>query len=174
MQPGSQLALTLIMLGMLQQTCFAQTARATLQGTSPGSIISGKIILTETEEGLSVSAEVSGVPAGEHGFHIHQFGSCDDAGKAAGGHYNPDQAKHGDLLKDGHAGAHAGDLGNILVSSNRTGSLQKILPQLTLSDGPYSVAGRAFILHADPDNYGQPTGNAGSRIGCGTIVITGD
>lgn len=174
MQLGSRIALALIITGMLQQVCFAQTGRATIKGTSPDSTVSGEVLLGDTEEGLTISVVISDAPEGTHGFHIHQFGSCDDGGKAAGGHYNPDQAKHGDLLKDGHAGAHAGDLGNISIAANRNGSLQKVLPNLTLSSGPYSVAGRAVILHADEDDYGQPTGNAGSRIGCGTIIITGN
>jgi Cu-Zn family superoxide dismutase len=35
------------------------------------------------------------------------------------------------------------------------------------------VAGRAFVLHEKADDFGQPVGNAGSRIGCGPIVLTG-
>jgi Cu-Zn family superoxide dismutase len=34
---------------------------------------------------------------------------------------------------------------------------------------PASFVGRAIIVHAKKDDGGQPTGNAGGRIGCGVI-----
>lgn len=34
-----------------------------------------------------------------------------------------------------------------------------------------SIMGRGVVIHALPDNGGQPTGNAGARIGCGVIGI---
>ncbi|NET38022.1 MAG: superoxide dismutase family protein [Cyanothece sp. SIO1E1] len=30
----------------------------------------------------------------------------------------------------------------------------------------------AIIVHADPDDFSQPVGNAGARIGCGAIEAT--
>jgi Cu-Zn family superoxide dismutase len=36
------------------------------------------------------------------------------------------------------------------------------------------VGGRAIILHEKMDDFSQPTGNAGGRIGCGTIIVTGN
>ena len=60
-----------------------------------------------------------------------------------------------------------------------------IVDPLVKLDGPYSVIGRSFMVHADPDDLGkgdnsQPdppvngkcskvTGNAGARIACGEI-----
>ena len=61
----------------------ADTATATLAGTSDDSPITGTIILVDTPEGLQVSAKVADVPPGTHGFHIHGFGSCTEDGKAA-------------------------------------------------------------------------------------------
>ena len=40
-------------------------------------------------------------------------------GKAAGSHYNPMGAPHGQVLKDGMQHAHAGDLGNITAGRRR-------------------------------------------------------
>jgi Cu-Zn family superoxide dismutase len=33
------------------------------------------------------------------------------------------------------------------------------------------VVGHAVIVHGDPDDFGQPLGNAGARIGCGIIEL---
>lgn len=149
----------------------ASTGQAVLQGTSEAGDVRGLVNFQDTEEGLVIDASIDEAPSGNHGFHIHEYGSCAEAGDAAGGHYNPDQVQHGYLPEDGFENAHAGDLGNITVDSNGTASYQATLPGLRLTGGQYPIAGRAVIVHANPDDFGQPTGNAGGRIGCGTIVI---
>lgn len=151
----------------------AQTGRALIAGTTEDSQVLGEVQFTDTPEGLQMIAHLKDIAPGEHGFHIHEFGLCTDFGKAAGNHYNPMSAKHGQLIKEGFQAAHAGDLGNITVGSDGTGSLELNIPGLSLSAGPYPIAGRSVILHANPDDFSQPLGNAGSRIGCGVIVITG-
>ena len=152
----------------------SERATAVIQGTQPESKISGTATLTPMRNGLKVLIRIANAPPGVHGIHFHQKGDCGDAGNAAGGHYNPDQVKHGFLPKDGFSGAHAGDLGNIMVGADGVGSLELILPGLTLREGPHSVDGRAIILHETRDDFGQPTGNAGSRIGCGVITVSSD
>src|SRR3989338_4596755 len=91
----------------------AEKGTATITGTTPESHVSGIVALTETPEGLRLLVDVAHVPPGAHGFHIHEFGACGDAGKAAGGHYNPAGVQHGYLPEDGLAAAHAGDFGNL-------------------------------------------------------------
>ena len=152
---------------------FAETGKAVIQGTAEDSSVSGTATLAETANGLQVNVQVAGVPAGQHGLHIHQYGDCGDGGKAAGGHFNPDGAPHGLLPKDGLTKAHPGDMGNIEVGGDGAGSLTLVLPGVTLTSGQYNVAGRAMVLHEKVDDFGQPTGNAGGRIGCGVIVVSG-
>ena len=147
----------------------AKSLTVDLKATKDGSTVSGTVRLEEVREGLKVSADIKGVLPGKYGFHIHENGSCADEGKAAGGHFNPDQAPHGLLTKDGFSHAHAGDMGNIEVNSDGTGKLEMILPGLSLTQGKYNVSGKAIILHEKEDNFGQPTGNAGGRVGCGII-----
>jgi superoxide dismutase, Cu-Zn family len=149
-----------------------QIAQARLGSTSGSPSIRGQILLVETAAGLNLSGTLFNAPPGNHGFHIHEAGSCANAGMAAGGHFNPDQAKHGNLLHDGFQQAHAGDLGNLVVDSNGGVSLDQTFPGLTLEAGKYSVAGRAIVLHEKQDDFSQPTGNAGARIGCGVIVLS--
>lgn len=153
---------------------WAEKGVAHIKGTAEGSTISGSVTFEETKEGLKVSANLTGVPAGEHGFHIHEIGSCDDAGKAAGAHFNPLKSNHGFLMKDGMKKAHAGDMGNITAKADGSANLDVILPKkMGLTGGKYNVSGRSVILHEKVDDGSQPAGNAGSRIGCGVIVITG-
>ena len=158
-------------LGSLAACVAREHAAAMIHGTQPGSKISGQVTFAPTANGLKVSIRVANVPPGTHGIHFHEKGACADAGNAAGGHYNPDKVKHGFLPQDGFALAHAGDLGNIEVAKDGTGSLELTIPGLSLREGPHSIVGRALILHEKRDDFGQPTGNAGSRIGCGIITV---
>jgi Cu-Zn family superoxide dismutase len=65
-------------------------------------------------------------------------------------------------------------MGNITASANGEATLEATLHDVTLSGGKNAIGGRAIILHEKADDFSQPTGNAGGRIGCGTIVITGN
>ena len=158
-------------LGLWSGVASAETGRAELRGTAEGSAISGSAVFTETPEGLQVSVHVTAAPAGKHAIHIHQYGGCGETGNAAGGHFNPDNVAHGFLPKDGLTAAHPGDLGNLEVGEDGDGRLSLLLPGVSMTGGKYAVSGRAVVLHEKPDDFGQPTGNAGGRIGCGPILM---
>jgi Cu-Zn family superoxide dismutase len=149
----------------------ADLAEAVILGTEDSSSLMGDARFIDTEDGLDIRVGLAGAPAGMHGFHIHENGSCAEAGQAAGGHFNPDGVKHGKLIEDGFDNAHAGDLGNISMTPTGIGVLQVTVPGLTLTEGKYAIADRALIVHAQEDDYGQPTGHAGARIGCGVINV---
>lgn len=167
MKRAAFLAVTLF----LSFSCAAQarTASASLEGTGLSPFTSGSVSFKEENGGLRVKAEVKSVTPGKHGFHIHENGSCEGDGKAAGNHFNPDEVGHGHLVQHGFGAAHAGDLGNIEVGGDGTGKLEVFLPGLNLSEGRYNVKGRSVILHEKEDDYSQPAGNAGGRIACGVI-----
>jgi Cu-Zn family superoxide dismutase len=122
---------------------------------------------------ISCRIELRNVTPGVHAAHIHEKGDCSDpAGKSAGGHWNPTTKKHGQWNQaDGEF--HLGDLGNIEVGADGTGSLTVTCDLWTIGDGgPYDIVGRSVIVHAAPDDFKtQPTGNAGDRIGCGPIAL---
>lgn len=147
------------------------TAKAVIKGTQPDSPTIGRVDFTQKSDGVKVAAHLLNSPPGNHGFHVHENGSCEEAGKAAGGHFNPDQAQHGLLSKDGFTAAHAGDLGNVTIDADGSGYYSEMLDGLNLSEGKYNITGKAVILHEKVDDFGQPTGNAGGRIGCGIIEI---
>ncbi len=156
----------------IQSNLFAVSGVAELKGTAANSPISGTVYFQELPNGLKITANLSGVPAGQHGFHIHEFGSCADLGKAAGSHYNPMSAPHGQILKGGVGHAHAGDLGNVTAGADGKASIDAMVPGITLTGSSMSVAGRAVILHEKADDFSQPVGNAGGRIGCAPIVLS--
>ena len=161
--------MTGLIIFLVSSPVLAKTATVDIKSTQEGSKVSGKVVLTEVPEGLKVYAEVQNVSPGKHGFHFHENGGCAEGGKAAGSHFNPAGVTHGLLIKDGFLHAHAGDLGNIEVGADGTGKLEEIVPSLSLTEGKYDVAGKAVILHEKADDFGQPTGNAGGRIGCGIV-----
>lgn len=133
-----------------------------------GSKLVGKAVLTETEGGVHVVLTLEGVDPGEHGAHVHEKGDCSAAdGASAGGHFNPQSKDHG---LPGAEKRHLGDLGNIMVGKDGKGSLDITAPGANLkATDATSFVGRSIIVHAKKDDGGQPTGNAGGRIGCGVI-----
>ncbi len=149
----------------------ADTAEAKLVSTSTSTYVSGLVKFEDTAAGLNVSAVIDKAPEGAHGFHIHEYGSCEDLGNKAGGHYNPEGHEHGHVGKTKMS--HPGDMGNVMVGADGKGKLDIVLPGVALNKGKYPVAGRAVIFHAKPDDLSQPLGNAGGRIGCAPIILTG-
>ncbi len=163
-----EIFLTLIILS-LPVLSWASQVKVIIKGTAIDSTIKGNVLLTEENGGLMLRAYIANAPVGLHGFHIHENGSCEEMGQAAGSHYNPDKVEHGLLTKDGHEHSHAGDMGNLAIREDGTGILKVFLPGLSLTEGKYAVAGRSIIVHENIDDFSQPTGNAGARIACGII-----
>lgn len=141
---------------------------ATLAPKSGNTTLAGKATFSGDEGKVEVKVELTGAPEGEHGVHIHETGDCSAAdAMSAGGHWNPTGKDHGKL----GANAHLGDIGNITVKADGTGSVTATNPAWELSGtGANSLKGKALIIHAMPDDLmSQPVGNAGGRIGCGEI-----
>lgn len=149
----------------------------------------GKVKFDGDAHGTVVKATLRGITVGldgYHGFHLHanDAGAPCDAAAAGGaftnvgGHWNPSAQDHG---------RHAGDLPSIQVLLDGSGAARSVTGRF----GPADIAGRAVILHAGPDNFGnvptryvtgQPplagpdaatraTGDAGGRIACGIVEV---
>jgi Cu-Zn family superoxide dismutase len=144
-----------------------KTVETTLQAKS-GSKLTGKAILTETADGVKVVLTVENVKPGDHGAHVHEKGDCSAAdGSSAGGHFNPGSHPH---ALPASSPRHLGDFGNITVDKDGKGSLEIVAAGANLKEGDAnSFLGRAIIVHEKKDDGGQPTGNAGGRIGCAEI-----
>jgi Cu-Zn family superoxide dismutase len=135
-----------------------------------GSTVRGTVSFTDTGDGIKVVADLTGLTPGLHGFHIHEFGDCSAPdGSSAGGHFNPNDQPHGPLMD---ANSHAGDMGNILADSAGNSHMEFIDKMMTLN-GEKSIINKGLIVHKNEDDLKtQPTGNAGPREACGTIIIT--
>jgi superoxide dismutase, Cu-Zn family len=145
-------------------------AVATLEGRS-GSDAFGIVTFTEIGDIVVIRADLSNVPPGPHGFHVHETGDCSapDA-SSAGPHFDPGGDPHGALHE---VMSHAGDLGNVIASAAGRVQTEIRTSKLTVSSGPRSVIGRAVVLHADPDDLeSQPAGDAGARIACGVVALS--
>lgn len=142
-------------------------AVAVLIPTKTGGSIAGTITFRKGEKGTRVLAELTGVPAGKHGFHIHEFGDASSPdGKAAGGHFDPKGTKkHGDPSKADVR--HLGDLGNIEADDSGKATYDKEYPDLPLD----MILGHGVVVHEKADDFGQPVGNAGGRLAVGVIGV---
>jgi len=131
----------------------------------------GTAKIEPAKKGVKIEVNVSQLPPGKHGIHIHAVGKCEGpAFTTAGGHLNPDTKKHG---KDNPEGPHAGDLLMIDAKADGTAKATLLDTMVTLGDGPNSLfheGGAAIVIHEKEDDYKtDPTGNSGARIGCGVI-----
>ena len=151
------------------------TASAAVVRLAPasGSLVSGTLDLRPMADGVHITGEIGGLRGGgRHGFHIHEKGDCSAAdASSAGGHFNPAAQPHG---RAGHGAHHAGDADNLVADGRGVAKVDTHQSGVTLGGGAANdIAGRAVIVHAQPDDYAtQPTGNAGGRIACGIITIT--
>ena len=134
----------------------------------------GQVTLSETPYGVLFTPKLTSLPAGVHGFHVHENGSCDVAMKdgkkgaalAAGGHFDPKRTgKHLGPYADGHLG----DLPAIYVTAKGDADYPVLAPRIKkISD----IKGRALMIHAGGDNHADmpmPLGGGGDRVACGVI-----
>jgi Cu-Zn family superoxide dismutase len=133
-----------------------------------GSKLSGTAMFTPVKGGVDVRVQIAGAPPGQIATHVHEMGDCSAPdGSSAGGHFNPEGHPHG---LPPAVERHLGDLGNIPVGPDGTGSTEVVVMGANLEpNDPDSFLNRAIIVHEKRDDGGQPTGNAGGRIGCGVI-----
>ena len=153
----------------------ASQASATIADPSGATI--GWARLVEDGTGIvHVNVHVKGLTPGLHGIHIHAIGACGPTFAAAGPHYNPLTRQHG---LQNPAGAHAGDLPNLIVNVDGVAHLDATTDRVTLTNGPATLfdvtagaVGSSFIIHANEDDQATDAtnGNSGGRIACGVIL----
>jgi Cu-Zn family superoxide dismutase len=158
----------------------------------------GVVTFSKAGSGTRVTAAMQRnpyvAPGKFHGFHVH---ANDNAANGTGCAADPKAAPSTWFVSaDGHLagtggthGDHAGDMPSPLIARDGTAILMFTTDRFT----PSSVVGRAVVLHAGADNFGnvptgsaadqytpntpaataktQATGNAGDRVACGVVRV---
>lgn len=133
----------------------------------------GTVTTEDTEYGLLLTPDLTNIPPGIHGFHLHENPSCETGikdgevtpGLAAGGHYDPgNTGSHEGPYGDGHLG----DLPPLIADEEGNATLPVLAPRLSQSD----LTRRSLMVHSQGDNFSdQPEelGGGGGRIACGVV-----
>jgi len=134
-----------------------------------GGKVHGTVTFEQTDEGVKILADVTGLTPGKHGFHIHAYGDCSAADfTSAGSHFMLAGETHG---APGDPQSHLGDLGNLEADASGAAHYEWVDPRISLR-GPNSILGRGLIVHSGADDLKtQPTGDAGGRVACGVIGV---
>jgi len=154
-------------------------AQAAATATITGKGITGTAQFTERTQGtgkvVEISLTVKGLTPGKHGVHLHAVGKCDPDFAAAGGHFDPGPASNTD--PDANHPYHMGDVPNLEVGANGSGTMKAMTTRVTLSDGPLSLFdadGTAIIIHGNEDQgiTGAPKSgvSGGPRVACGVVT----
>ena len=170
-------AFVLLLAGATAGVAEAQEHRVTMNLISADGIGEpiGEVVIAETPAGVRFVPQLRGLPAGEHGFHLHENGDCDPgpndqgqvaAGMAAGDHWDPAGAgAHRGPDGDGHLG----DLPVLVVQADGSAGSEAMAPRIT---DVTQLKGKALMIHAGGDNFSdqpKPLGGGGARIVCGVI-----
>jgi Cu-Zn family superoxide dismutase len=135
-----------------------------------GAQVAGALSLVPDGDAVVVTGLVTGLaPDSGYGFHVHEKGDCSSTDfKSAGEHFNPTGQPHGNPGEPAH---HLGDVPNLMSNNVGRADVNARIEGATLGDGgPHDLVGKAFVVHAKPDDYKtQPSGNSGDRIACGVV-----
>jgi Cu-Zn family superoxide dismutase len=156
-------------------TAFAQGPGASADLKTPSGQMVGTATFTQMSGGVHLQGKFMGLPPGTHGIHVHAVGKCDPPDfMSAGDHFNPTSKQHG---LNNPRGAHAGDMPNLTIGSDGTGTIDAMLKDASLASGAGSLFGpdgTALVVHAmTDDEMTDPSGNSGGRIACGVINRAG-
>jgi Cu-Zn family superoxide dismutase len=131
----------------------------------------GTATFVETDAGVKIRLQASGLSPGTHGIHFHEKGKCEGPTfKSSGEHFRPQRKEHG---LENPKGPHAGDLPNLKVEANGSADIEMLNDRVTLAKGKNSLlksGGVSVIIHAKPDDQeSNPSGESGDRIACGVV-----
>ncbi len=128
--------------------------------SSSGSLVSGRVLLTATGDGVRVRGQVGGlVRNGAHGLQVHERGDCSavDA-RSAGRYYDPLAGAR----QDGAVGAAPG---RIVADADGVATVDLTVRGAVLGGGADNdILGRAMLV------LGATPGAISARVACGVIT----
>jgi len=161
------IAVAALFTGFASMAIAEPSAVADLAPTA-GNAAKGTVTFAAKGDKVVVTARVSGLAPGLHGFHVHEKGDCSapDA-MSAGGHFNPHSKGHGSHSASEH---HAGDMPLLDADAAGNATLTAELVGISVGSGATDIIGRSVVVHKDADDFKtQPTGSSGARVACGVI-----
>ena len=164
----TSIAVAALALAAVASPAFAVDKATALLKDADGKDV-GKVTLIAVPSGVLLAVDLTDMPPGNHGFHIHGIGKCVAPNfKSAGGHFNPEEDQHGILNE---AGPHVGDMPNIHVPASGKLKVEVLNQSVNLGMGLLAGNGTAIVIHEGADDYiSNPAGDAGPRIACGVIT----
>jgi superoxide dismutase, Cu-Zn family len=148
-----------------------ETAHATLNDAAGAEV--GRATLSQTDEGVKVVVQIENAAPGAKGVHVHEKGDCSNIpGKSMGEHFAPDVKIHALPSEESDRERHLGDLGNVEVKGDGTGTLEIVVKRANLApNDSLSYLGRALVVHMGNDHgeVKQPSGDSGTPMACGVI-----
>jgi len=155
-------------IGFVVFICTAVTLAAAQNGATvemkngQGQSVGTATLSPAKDGGVSVALDLKNLTPGRHALHFHQTASCEGpAFTSAGGHYNPENKKHG---LQNPEGPHAGDMNNFTVLKDGTARTTVVAPHMKMG------VAAALVVHAGVDDLKtDPAGNAGDRVACGVV-----
>jgi Cu-Zn family superoxide dismutase len=151
-------------------------ARATINGCTTGTALGSAVLIeTPSAEGIknvTVMVSAARLSPGKHAVHIHEVGACTPTCAAAGSHLDLGPAGSNLPVTANHP-YHSGDLINLQIGPQGTGSMTHVTNRITVSEGNLSIFdgdGASIIIHSLPDTYcavDDPNCAGGGRTACG-------
>lgn len=146
-------------------------AMANISGTFPDTTVNGMAEFMQQNGKVKMMLNLT-IPSKANqsvAVHLHEHGDCGDTAHHAGGHWNPTNTMHG---KWGSDAFHAGDIGNISLDGEGRGSVEIETDLWSIGgDATKDILNKSVVVHGGTDDYtSQPSGNSGTRIGCGPIM----
>lgn len=145
---------TFVVAGIVASLLVVHAGASAAPSTYAANIVdpSGKVLGTATFIGVAaggtqVRLNVSGLPAGPHMNHIHEFGSC-----------NPLRDKNGKVTSFGAAGKPIISLPDVVADESGHVATTYYMPNMSVS-GAKGIVGLSIVIH----------GASGDRIACGEI-----